>query len=290
MPDNKANQPPPPDDHGFLLERKSFIKDLFEQIHDAFAPPKQPDLVLESKPIPVKDIWAPPKSLRSRLGSVLAHVAVIGILMLPFWNPVRTQIQKVVTQEIFLPTKPVETVIPMRRMSGGGTPAVTPKLVQIQTPKPTSMTAPTAIVPIAESMNMPSFGAIGPIAGPPGAGGGSNGGPGGIGSGNEGGTCLGANCGSGSGVAATAPIAVFSPDPEYSDEARKAKFQGTCTVEVEIDAQGRVHNPHVTGPLGLGLDQKAVEAVLKWRFVPAKDKNGRPIASIADIEVNFRLY
>ncbi|MGH9393553.1 MAG: energy transducer TonB, partial [Terriglobales bacterium] len=135
---------------------------------------------------------------------------------------------------------------------------------------------------------VPQFGAIGPLSGPPGASSGSGGGPGGTGTGGPGGDCAGANCGDGE--ATTSPIKVYDPDPDFTDAARKAKFQGTCEVSVLIGADGLVSDPKVLQPLGLGLDQKAIEAVLKWRFIPAKNRDGRPTAVRAVIEVNFRLF
>jgi periplasmic protein TonB len=291
MPDQATKAPAPkaaePEDNRFLLENKSFVQDLLEQIKDLFAP-KPPELVLESKPIAVKDIWAPPKSIKSRIGSFAVHAAVIGILMLPFWRPVRMQLKKVVDVPIFVPPKVTPPMPKMQRLAGGGAPVVHQQPKMVQTPRPHPLAAPTSIVPIAEAMSAPSFGAIGPIAGPPGDSGGSGGGSGGYGSG-EGGTCTGPDCGEGGDVA-TGPIPIYQPDPEYSEAARKAKFQGTCIVNVTIGTDGRVTHPVITQPLGLGLDQMAIAAVLKWRFIPAKDKDGRPIASVAQVELNFHLY
>lgn len=276
---------PDPHEHSFLLEHKSFTRDLVDQIKDWISPPKD-TLVLESKPIPVKDIWGPKPPLSSRLGSIVVHLAVVGIMLLPFWRPVRMQLKKVVDVPIFVP-HPEPELPKIRRLSGGGTPVHTeaPKLIQIQQPHP--IVAPTTIVPMQEALSAPSFGPVGSLAGPPGLGPG----PGGTGNGpgSPDGTCTsGPDCVDG-GVA-TQPIKVYDPDPEFTDEARKAKFQGTCEVEVTIGADGKVSNPHVVQQLGLGLDQKAIEAVLKWKFIPAKDKNGRPLAVRATIEVNFRLF
>ena len=77
-------------------------------------------------------------------------------------------------------------------------------------------------------------------------------------------------------------------EPEYSEEARKAKFQGTVVLFVVVDENGKPRDLKVIRPLGLGLDQKAIEAVEKWKFAPGK-KDGKPVAVQATIEVNFRL-
>jgi periplasmic protein TonB len=86
----------------------------------------------------------------------------------------------------------------------------------------------------------------------------------------------------------TAPALMLKIEPEYSEEARKAKYQGTVLLAVEIDAEGRARNIHVLHSLGLGLDEKAIEAVRKWKFRPGT-KDGKPVTVAATIEVNFRL-
>jgi len=87
----------------------------------------------------------------------------------------------------------------------------------------------------------------------------------------------------------SAPKAVYSPDPEYSEEARKAKYQGTCVLWLIVGPDGRPHDIKVFRSLGLGLDQKAIEAVKNWKFEPAM-KDGKPVAVQINVEVDFRLY
>jgi TonB family protein len=86
----------------------------------------------------------------------------------------------------------------------------------------------------------------------------------------------------------TPPIPFYSPQPDYSDEASKAKFQGTVRLSLVVDQSGQPTNIRVITPLGLGLDQKAIEAVEKWRFKPGM-KDGQPVPVQASVEVNFRL-
>lgn len=86
----------------------------------------------------------------------------------------------------------------------------------------------------------------------------------------------------------THPRTIYSPDPEYSDPARKAKYQGTCVLGLIVGADGQPLSVWVTRPLGLGLDEKAIQAVQKWRFSPAT-KDGEPVAVILYVEVSFRL-
>jgi TonB family protein len=91
------------------------------------------------------------------------------------------------------------------------------------------------------------------------------------------------------GGSVSAPVVVHSVVPEFTDEARKAKYQGAVIVSIIVDAQGMPRNVHVTRPLGMGLDQKAIEAVMKFRFKPAM-KDGKPVPVQVSIEINFRLY
>jgi TonB family protein len=86
----------------------------------------------------------------------------------------------------------------------------------------------------------------------------------------------------------SAPVPTFRADPEYSEEARKAKWQGAVLLQVVIDENGVPQNIQVVRPLGMGLDQKAIEAVQKWRFKPGL-KDGQPVPVAAVMEVNFRL-
>jgi TonB family protein len=87
----------------------------------------------------------------------------------------------------------------------------------------------------------------------------------------------------------SAPRAIRTQDPQYSEEARQDKYQGTCVLGVVVGPDGRPHNVRVVRPLGKGLDEKAIEAVQKWQFEPAR-KNGQPVAVLINVEVQFRLY
>ena len=87
----------------------------------------------------------------------------------------------------------------------------------------------------------------------------------------------------------TPPRPIYDPEPEFSEEARKAKYQGTCTLDVVVDADGAAHEHQVVSTLGMGLDEKAIEAVKNWRFEPAM-KDGHPVAVAINLEVDFHLY
>lgn len=117
---------------------------------------------------------------------------------------------------------------------------------------------------------------------------------GGVGSGRGAGVGRGYGGGIGGGIfrvggGVSAPHAIYDPDPEYSEEARQANYQGTVILWAVIGPDGRPRELRVARSLGMGLDEKAMEAVRNWRFEPAK-KDGQPVAVQINIEVNFRLY
>jgi len=86
----------------------------------------------------------------------------------------------------------------------------------------------------------------------------------------------------------TPPVLIFQVDPEFSEEARQAKYQGMVLLAIEVDASGHPANIRVLQGLGMGLDEKAIQAVSQWRFRPGL-QNGKPVATPATIQVIFRL-
>ena len=118
---------------------------------------------------------------------------------------------------------------------------------------------------------------------------------GGLGSGNGNGWGPGSGGNAGGGLfriggGVSAPVPIVSPEAEFSDEARRAKYQGVCLVSLIVDAQGNPQNPRVIRALGMGLDEKALEAVRKYKFKPALKDGKTPVPVMITIEVNFRLY
>lgn len=87
----------------------------------------------------------------------------------------------------------------------------------------------------------------------------------------------------------TVPQLIFSPEPSFSDEARKAKAQGIVLLVLVVGKDGRAYDIHVRQSLGMGLDEKAIEAVTVWRFRPAT-LNGKPVATQIAVQVDFHLY
>ena len=121
------------------------------------------------------------------------------------------------------------------------------------------------------------------------------GGGGGLGSGNGIGYGPGSGWNTGGGLAqvggrVSAPVPLFQPEAEFSDEARRAKYQGVCLVGLIVDAQGNPQNVHIVRALGMGLDEKAMEAVRKYKFKPAMRDGKTPVPVYVNVEVNFRLY
>jgi TonB family protein len=180
---------------------------------------------------------------------------------------------------------------------------VTPPALVIRNDRPKLTAEATVVVPpqiqIANS-SLPNLGdPMSRVLGLPSNGTGSGGGigtgtGGGIGGGRGPGVGPGWGGGIGGGVyrvggGVSAPRAIFAPDPEYSDEARKAKYQGTVVLWVVVGADGRPHDIRVQRTLGMGLDEKAIEAVRTWKFTPAM-KDSHPVAVQINVEVNFRLY
>src|SRR6476469_8199081 len=87
----------------------------------------------------------------------------------------------------------------------------------------------------------------------------------------------------------SAPRAIYTPEPEFSEEARKAKYQGVVVLNIIVGTDGRVHSPRVVRSLGMGLDEKALEGLKTWKFDPSK-KDARAVAVEMNIEVAFNLY
>jgi TonB family protein len=87
----------------------------------------------------------------------------------------------------------------------------------------------------------------------------------------------------------SAPVVVHSVDPEFTAEARTANFQGSVSIQLIVDSQGNPQNVRVVRHLGMGLDEKAIEAVRQYRFKPAMYE-GHPVAVQLLIDVDFHLH
>src|SRR5580698_7730883 len=265
-------------------EEEPIWKTLGAGIQDLFFPKKLAPLELTSKPINVVD---PMEVKRSPLSSALAfglHVLVIGLILFFFYSQWKT---RAIERKAAVTAVDVKPFIPMtmkmnQSMGGGGgggahelveaskghlpkmakTQITPPQIIRNDHPK--LAVDPTIVMPqvvkLPDAPNMPN---VGVPQSPQ--------------------VAL-ASQGGGSG-----PQIIFSVDPEFSDEARRAKYQGICMVSVIVDAQGNPQRVHVVRPLGMGLDEKAVAAVKQYKFKPAYYQ-GKPVAVEVNIEVNFRIY
>lgn len=272
-----------------------------------------------------RDIWQDyGQQPASWFNSLLVHALAITAMMVPYFvsgwmHPTKAAASHTIITDIspYLPDLPS----PKKAGGGGGggdrspTPAskgpipkfakmqLTPPVAVLQNLNPKMPAPPTLVGP--PNLKLPqmqasiTFGDPQGIAGPPSNGPGTGGGIGsgegtGIGSGTGGGLGPGEGGGTGGGVysvggGVSEPIPIYKPEPPYSEEARKAKFQGTVVLMIVIDAQGNVMNAHVVRRLGLGLDENAESTVRTWKFKPAL-RNGTPVPVRVMVEVSFRLF
>ena len=284
---------------------------LFRGIDEFFFPKKLPPLVLTSKPVPVRDIWGfynykGRSAFASTVVHLLALAAIIGGALLG--RRVVTQIQENKVQLIAPDLIPA--LKPSKTLSGGGggggdrdklqatqgrlpkqsMEQFTPPAVVVRNEHPLLPKEATVIVPPEVKLTQPNMPTLGDplshIPAPPSNGIGSGAGIGsgsgsGVGVGSGPGYGEGRGGGTGGGVfrvggGVSAPRVVFQPDPEYSEEARKAKYQGVCVLWLIVGPDGKPRDIKVARTLGLGLDEKAIEAVKTWRFEPAM-KDGKPV-------------
>jgi periplasmic protein TonB len=278
---------------------------------------------------PPEQIWGQYNNYRANgvAVSAMIHIAVIGLLLSGiFVSHQITQRQERQVVTLIAPS-PDSYALPVSKkvVSGGGgggdrdpIPApkgqppkatleqqITPPAIVMRNPQPKLAVQPTVVAPpavhVAEN-HMPTLGTatstVMPAA-PPSNGTGAGGG---IGSGSGGGVGVGhgpgIGAGSGGGIGGgvykvgggiSAPTAISSPDPQYTEEARRAKKQGMCTLWLIVDSTGRPRDIRVVRGLGFGLDEKALEAVRNWRFQPAL-KDGKPVDVQISVEVEFHLY
>ena len=296
-------------------------KTIYNNVYDLLYPPKLPPLVLTSTPIAVVD---PMKENRGRASSIISisvHVIVMALILWAFLavKKVVTKKQEAVTNIEVPPFMPIAPKGPQMGGGGGGGShdilqapkgrlpkfaenPITPPMV-IKNDHPKLAVEPTIMMPKDIQLpnnNLPNLGdprtsVVGPASNGTGSGAGmGSGSGGGIGSGKGNGYGPGEGGGYGGGLyhvggGVSAPQLVFAPDPEFSDEARRAKYQGVCVVSLIVDAQGNPQRVQVVRHLGMGLDEKAVEAVRQYKF-KAATLQGKPVPVEVNIEVNFRIY
>lgn len=303
----------------------SVWQSLKSNLRDLLFPEKLPPLKLTSRPVHVRDIWAESRfKKRSLAGSLAVHGAFVGVIALVtvlgarVVNEPKKNVTELIAPDIsvYVPQvnpepagggggggERVKMEAPQGKLPKQAMEQITPPTVVVQNLKPKLEREPTIVAPPEIKMaqvNLPTMGdPVAKIAGPAssGVGGGAGIGAGlggGVGAGAGPGVGIGSGGGSGGGVfkvggGVSAPRIVSAPDPEYSEEARKAKYQGVVVLWLVIGPDGKPRDIRIARPLGMGLDQKAVEAVRRWIFEPGT-KDGRPVAVQLNVEVNFRLY
>jgi protein TonB len=252
----------------------------------------------------------PQRDARSTAFAVLAHAAAIALIFWASYAHVRFAApakQSIVTNL----TPPPEMPKLQDRMGGGGgqrgpapvSKGQLPKFAetQITPPKAPPMDQPKIRMPeptievqkdlkMADNnlpnLGMPNSPLLGASMG--------NGAGSGLGTGNGSGLGPGSGGNYGGGLrhvggGVSAPVVIFKVEPEFSEEARKAKFMGVVTVNLIVDTAGRAQNVRVIRGVGMGLDQKALEAVRQYRFKPAME-GGHPVPVQVNVEVQFQIF
>lgn len=307
---------------GKAFEEKPIWVGLWESIRDVFFPVKLPPLVLTSTPIPVPDRMAV-KPNPWAIG--ISTTFNICVLLLAIWLGIRV-VHQIANQQLLATNIDVGDYNAPKsdtKAGGGGgggdrsiVDANKGKLPEkakdpITPPQPQTIEKPLLPEPAAinvqkdirlpDNMNMPMIGmhesanvTLASAGGGNGAGMGTGSGGGmGPGSGDGYGPGSGGNAGGGLyqiGGRISAPSIIHSVEAEFSDEARRAKYQGVCVISLIVDAQGNPQNVRVVRALGMGLDEKAIEAIRQYKFKPAMKDGKTPVPVTLNIEVDFRLY
>ena len=293
------------------VKQESVWQSLVGSFREVFFPEKLPPLELQSKPVAVVDRMAVKRDPTSTAIAVALHVLVIGLIAWLLAKHVRLSapvVARTVTP-LDLPVPPPKAPPKAVSMGGGGgqrgptpvTKGTPPKFAehQIVPPKAPPIEQPKiAIQPTIEvqkdvkmASSIPQLGvANSPIIG--------------MSMGNGSGTGMGSGHGSGLGPGSggntgggprrigggvSAPQLIYSVEPEFSEEARKAKVAGNVLVNLWVDQNGNPSHVHVIRGVGMGLDEKAVEAVRQYRFKPALE-NGKPVLVELNVEVNFQIF
>jgi protein TonB len=297
-----------PADNDMIIHEEGVFSSLWSSVKDVFFPVKLPPLVLESKPIAVVDRMKV-KQNPAATGSAIAIYALLFLLIawlihkkVQFAAPVKTMTVTELTAPPIAPPK-------AKAMGGGGgqrgptpvTKGTPPKFAetQIVPPKAPPLVEPKIhIEPTIEvqkdvkmASSIPQLGvANSPVVGMSMG----NGSGTGMGSGNGSGLGPGSGGNTGGGPrqiggGVSSPVVIYSVEPEFSEEARKAKVAGNVLVKLWVGTDGLPSHVHVIRGVGMGLDEKAVEAVKQYKFKPAME-NGKPVLVELNIEVNFQIF
>ncbi len=295
---------------------------LWESIQDVFFPRKLPPLVLTSTPIPVPDRMAVKPNPWAIGISTSVNLLILIVVLFFVGKKIVDTVNKPLLNATAIDVGDWNAPKAQNRAGGGGgggdrsiidaskgklpkiekDPIVPPQVQTFDKPK---IAMPSAIdvqkdIKLPDNPDLPNIGMKSGINvvlsnGTGNGGGMGSGSGGGLGSGNGIGYGPGSGWNTGGGLAqvggrVSAPVPLFQPEAEFSDEARRAKYQGVCLVSLIVDTQGNPQNVHIVRALGMGLDEKAMEAVRRYKFKPAMRDGKTPVPVQVNVEVNFRLY
>ena len=308
---------------GKPFEEKPLWTELYESIRDLFFPPKLPPLKLTSTPIPVPDRLAVKPNPWAIGISTTVNVTLVVLLLFFVGKKIIETVEKknLVATDIDVGefTAPKSSTAAGGGGGGGDHSIIDPikgKLPKIEKdpvvpPQVQTVDKPLlpmdAAIDIQKNIVLPDNPMLPNIGmkessnvrlasnGSGSSGGMGTGSGGGLGSGNGNGYGPGTGGNTGGGLyriggSVVGPVPLNSVEAEFSDEARRAKYQGVCLISLIVDAQGNPQNPRVVRALGMGLDEKALEAVRKYKFKPAMKDGKTPVPVMITVEVNFRLY
>jgi len=291
-----------------IIKEEGVFSSLWSSVRDVFFPVKLPPLVLESKPVAVVDRMKIKRDPTSTAVAVVLHGLIILLIAFLIAKKVQFAAPAKVEQITAL-TAPPPAPPKAQVMGGGGgqrgptpvTKGTPPKFAdqQIVPPKAPPLVEPKIkIDPTIEvqkdikmASSIPQIGvANSPIVGMSMG----NGSGTGLGSGNGSGLGPGSGGNTGGGPrriggGVSQPVLIFSVEPEFSEEARKAKVAGNVLVNLWVDTNGNPSHVRVIRGVGMGLDEKAMEAVRQYRFKPAME-NGKPVLVELNVEVNFQIF
>jgi periplasmic protein TonB len=302
------------------FDSKPWFLSLIDQIRDTWQSYTKPAAPLEitAPPVDVPDLWSEHRVVVPRLLSVLAHVTMVTLALIPWATSPKQLPQGLINVALYAPSR---LILPPDAMAGGGgggrhelqqaslgkLPKAADRQLTPPNPEPPKNLDPTLIVeqsivapqlaslPPLQLLNIGDpNGVSGPLSSGPGNGDGIGPGSGhGVGPGEGPGYDDGAGGGHGDnvfivGAGVSQPVLIHEVRPDYSEEARKARYQGTVVLDTVVLEDGSVQVIRIARALGFGLDQKAIAAVLQWRFRPAL-KNGKPVPVALNVEVNFNL-
>ena len=304
-----------------LVEEIPWYRAIFSGIKGIFVKEELPEIEVTAQPVEVQEIF---RDYRIRSSSFVLSVVVqclfvAAIIFVPLLLIKDAPLTANETEIYFMSR--TRLIAPKLGPSGGGgggglkapkppskgrlpkpsNKQLTPPVPRIRNPRPLLPVEPTVIVPqLAQlpAINLPDYGDPLGIPGPPSPGQGSGGGIGtgtgtGVGSGEGAGVGPGKGGGIGGGVfrvggGVTPPTVLSRIEPVYSEEARKAKYQGVVVLSAIVRKDGTIEILKVVRSLGLGLDENAIRALKSWRFRPGM-RGGKPVDVALNIEVNFSL-